>query len=251
MEINYFRLSVFRSFYWKEREAARRLCANKTNDRRISRLTEEREGSSSSSVGVKSSFDNDIVIDDDKHHDHVSDPSACASIGTKDHRSSRSQQAQLLPDQNNENDTSISGEAISSILLDSNVLTNHLCDHSILSSIHEPITDQNRQYLSNSYSSIRKSSLSTISIWITLYLATAVGIIVNTRELEEKVVAIIGGASKFMVSLILFIVSAKIPQWVSMKHLMHFELAFIRTMFSNTFPSSIFSSGYITRDLYY
>lgn len=41
------------------------------------------------------------------------------------------------------------------------------------------------------------------------------GIVLNTRGVEEKVVAIIGGASKFVASVLVFIVSAKIPQWVS------------------------------------
>lgn len=38
----------------------------------------------------------------------------------------------------------------------------------------------------------------------------------NTRGLDEKVVAIIVGTSQFMASMMVFIVSAKVPQWVSL-----------------------------------
>jgi hypothetical protein len=120
-------------------------------------------------------------------------------------------------DEDKDDISSIDEEAISSILLDSNILTNQLCyNASILSSIHHPHgTDQDRSILNTSYSTVRKSSLVTIVYWMVLYFATAVGIIMNTRGLEEKVVAIIGGASKFVAAVLVFIVSAKIPQWVS------------------------------------
>ena len=42
------------------------------------------------------------------------------------------------------------------------------------------------------------------------------GISFNTRGLDEKVIAIIIGASQFLASLMVFIVSAKVPQWVSL-----------------------------------
>ena len=136
--------------------------------------------------------------------------------------SSNSHMQQLLHEAQDDYDdlSSLGEEAISSILLDSNILTTHpLCDTSLVSSLPIEISSishhNNRDALLYSYSIIRKSSLWTILFWISFYLLTAVGIIVNTTGLEEKVVAIIGGASKFMASLLLFIVSAKIPQWVS------------------------------------
>ena len=49
-----------------------------------------------------------------------------------------------------------------------------------------------------------------------MYLLTAVGIALNMRGLDEKVIAIIVGASQFMGAIVVFIVSAKVPQWVSL-----------------------------------
>lgn len=181
MEINYFRLGVFRNRYLAEREARRRAGGRLDGSARES----SSDGSSSSRGQVGDGFVEDAV-------DSIQED-ANSSMGA-----------------NPDDASSIDEETISSILLDSNILTNQLCDNT---SIHQ---DPSRQaVLSTSYSAIRKSSLFTILLSITLYLVTAVGIIVNTRGLEEKVVLIIGGASKFVASVLVFIVSAKIPQWVS------------------------------------
>jgi hypothetical protein len=48
-----------------------------------------------------------------------------------------------------------------------------------------------------------------------VYFLTALGIALSTRGLDERSIAIIAGASQFMAALIVFIVSAKVPQWVS------------------------------------
>lgn len=69
--------------------------------------------------------------------------------------------------------------------------------------------------LQSAYDSIRIASMQAILSSLVVYSLTAVGISLNTRGLDEKVIAIIVGASQFMTALMVFIVSAKVPQWVS------------------------------------
>jgi hypothetical protein len=79
----------------------------------------------------------------------------------------------------------------------------------------EHYTMEQRRLLS--YRAVRRASFQTILFSLTLYSGTAPGISTATRGLVEKVVAIIGGGSKFMASCVVFIVSATIPQWVSQR----------------------------------
>lgn len=209
MEINYFRLAVFRNWFARRREVRQR-----GGDVVRSENSEE----------DRSLFGSDVIVDD--HATHSSDGSDdCTSNEASNHPSSTQHPPttnQLLQEIDDDIPSIISEEAISSILLDGNILTHQLCDnHSILSSIQNneaSLTHPNSKHeavLIISYSAIRKSSLRTMLFWIILYLVTAGGICASTRGLEEKVLAIVGGAYKFMASLVLFIVSAKIPQWVS------------------------------------
>jgi hypothetical protein len=255
MEINYFRLGIFRNWYQMERAKRKRErsshrlsvgddredeCSHDMNDVVEHGFLSRDEVAIVSDVVVgldetdntKILHTNTIQVSSAQHDAMDEEVESKSSSGVKQLPSEPSsnaanQQINLLQDvigddNNNTDDgdiSSIDEEAISSILLDSNILTNQLCDHaSVLSSIrhHQGANqDLGRSILNNSYSTIRKSSLFTILFWIVLYFATAVGIIVNTRGLEEKVVAIIGGASKFVAAVLVFIVSAKIPQWVS------------------------------------
>lgn len=74
----------------------------------------------------------------------------------------------------------------------------------------------NSPSLQAAYHTIRTSSMQAILSSLVVYTITAVGVAYNTRGLDEKVVAIIVGTSQFMASMMVFIVSAKVPQWVSL-----------------------------------
>lgn len=69
--------------------------------------------------------------------------------------------------------------------------------------------------LQNAYKTIHKSSLIAILTSLTLYTITATLISIYTRGLKDEVIAVIVGSSKFVASVIVFILSAKFPQWVS------------------------------------
>jgi len=69
--------------------------------------------------------------------------------------------------------------------------------------------------LQKAYRSIHTSSLLAILTSLVLYTITAIAISLFTRGLEDKVIAVIVGTSKFVASVIVFILSAKVPQWVS------------------------------------
>ena len=71
--------------------------------------------------------------------------------------------------------------------------------------------------LQRAYKTIRLASLEAIASSLLVYAMTAVGIALNTRGMEEKVIAIIIGASKCLAAFLVFIVSTMIPQWVSSK----------------------------------
>ena len=84
-------------------------------------------------------------------------------------------------------------------------------------SIQEHINTNNNniEALYEAYKIIRQSSMYAIFTSLTVCTVTAIGISLNTRGLDPKVIAIIIGASQFMTALMVFIVSAKVPQWVS------------------------------------
>lgn len=69
--------------------------------------------------------------------------------------------------------------------------------------------------LQKAYRSIHTSSLLAIVVSLVLYAITAIVISLFTRGLEDKVIAVVVGSSKFVASVIVFILSAKVPQWVS------------------------------------
>ena len=69
--------------------------------------------------------------------------------------------------------------------------------------------------LQKAYQTIHKSSLLAILTSLIIYTITATFIALYTRGLKDEVIAVIVGSSKFVSSVILFILSAKFPQWVS------------------------------------
>jgi len=76
----------------------------------------------------------------------------------------------------------------------------------------------NSPSLQSAYIAIRQASMQAIGSSLVVYSLTAVGIALNTRGLDEKVIAIIVGASQFMGAIVVFIVSAKVPQWIGVYH---------------------------------
>ena len=73
----------------------------------------------------------------------------------------------------------------------------------------------NDQLLQRAYRTIRIASMQAILSSLFLYSITAAGVAINTRGLDPKVIAIIIGTSQFMTALMVVIVTAKVPQWVS------------------------------------
>ena len=74
--------------------------------------------------------------------------------------------------------------------------------------------------LQEAYTAIRKSSMEAIISSLLLYTVTAIGISLGTRGLDPKVIAVVIGASQFMTALMVFIVSAKVPQWVRIRFIL-------------------------------
>ena len=81
---------------------------------------------------------------------------------------------------------------------------------------HISSNTNNIESLYEAYKIIRQSSMYAIFTSLLVYTITAIGISLNTRGLDPKVIAIIIGASQFMTALMVFIVSAKVSQWVSL-----------------------------------
>ncbi len=89
-------------------------------------------------------------------------------------------------------------------------------DTTTLPNITTTITPNiNPATLQKAYKTIHQSSLLAISSSLILYTITATFIALYTRGLKDEVIALIVGSSKFVSSVILFILSAKFPQWVS------------------------------------
>ena len=65
------------------------------------------------------------------------------------------------------------------------------------------------------YQCIRRASAEAILSSLFIYSITALGVGYSTRGLDPQVVAIIVGVSQFVTSVMIVIVSAKVPQWVS------------------------------------
>lgn len=231
MEINYFRLAVFRNWYADERQK-RTMARRRLAQRGLRQVQDGQNGLlSDSDCRQTAQYSDRPPLNDIQNSSIMIDcRSQTQNFAQHEHSMQHDEDASSL--------SSIGDTTISSILLD-NVLSHaittsqmlrHSASLSILSSKQatschtqdegilrqrQQQQQQQRENLTAAYSQIRKASFTTILLWIGIYLATAAGIALNTRGLEEKVVAIIGGASKFMASLLLFIVSAKIPQWVS------------------------------------
>ena len=192
MEINYLRLGVFRNWFVMERDCARN--RRMGDESRDPLDNEEVDGCTHDTLENKCQ--------------HIQDANSSAHPIDNTNTS--------LQDVEDDITSIIDEETISSILLDTNFSNNLMGDgNSVLSSINATSTNENRELLASSYSAIRKSSSRTIVLWLAIYSGTAIGITTSTRGLEDKVLAIIEGASKFMASLMLFIISTKIPQWVS------------------------------------
>jgi len=102
--------------------------------------------------------------------------------------------------------------------------------------------NQGRQHhndhsLQKAYKSIRLSSCQAILSSLILYSITAVGISMNTRGLDKKVIAIIVGCSQFLAALMVFIVSAKVPQWIGVYHQGHIRLVKCSSNYSQHFDN--------------
>ena len=80
-----------------------------------------------------------------------------------------------------------------------------------------PTNSNNPAALEKAYQTIHTSSLIAILASLTLYTITATCMALFTRGLKDEVVAVIVGFSKFVASVIVFILSAKVPQWVSVE----------------------------------
>jgi hypothetical protein len=228
MEINYFRLAVFRMWFVGERER-RRDARRKCRGDGVLDSDEQEEGVDGAHVACHHEEDPVSPLCSPQNQDGQGTTENQRNFVqlTQQNHSSPTHQKQ----EGDSSSSSIGDDITESILLD-NIVSHSLahknhCDASLsILSHNEPMyqneesstsseMEQRRLHLSNAYSAIRKTSLTTILFWIVLYSATAAGISLSTRGLEEKVVAIISGASKFMASCVVFIVSAKIPQWVS------------------------------------
>ncbi|KAL7518112.1 hypothetical protein ACHAWX_002973 [Stephanocyclus meneghinianus] len=234
MEINYFRLAVFRNWYAGERQK-RSMARRRLTQRGLRQVEDGQNGLLSDSDCCQTAQYSDRPPLNDIQNSSIMIDCRSQTQNFAQHEHS------LQHDDDASSLSSIGDATISSILLD-NVLSHaittsqmlrdsaslsilsskqatscHTQDEGILRQRQQQQQPQ-RETLTAAYSQIRKASFTTILLWIGIYLATAAGIAFNTRGLEEKVVAIIGGASKFMASLLLFIVSAKIPQWLGVYH---------------------------------
>ncbi|KAK1739929.1 hypothetical protein QTG54_009688 [Skeletonema marinoi] len=81
-----------------------------------------------------------------------------------------------------------------------------------------PTNNHNSAALEKAYQTIHTSSLIAILASLTLYTITATCMALFTRGLKDEVVAVIVGFSKFVASVIVFILSAKVPQWIGVYH---------------------------------
>ena len=86
---------------------------------------------------------------------------------------------------------------------------------------NQTTTDQQQQQqqqqllLHTAYKCIQSSSLISIISSLLIYTISATLIALYTRNMEPKMVAVVTGSSKFVAAVIVFILSAKVPQWVS------------------------------------
>ncbi|EED91021.1 predicted protein [Thalassiosira pseudonana CCMP1335] len=177
MEINYFRLAVYRAWHRQRRESEK--------------LKRKQEGALAAAAAARSvtRADNRDAGGDDIIDNDDDDDDDCIS------------------------NSSTTSSAVGHLVHD---ITESLTKRSSCNSnIHRRSNDPS---LRKAYTAIRHSSLQAILSSLVVYGGTAAGIAVNTRGLDEKVIAIVGGASKFMASLMVFIVSAKIPQWLGVYH---------------------------------
>lgn len=185
MEINYFRLAIYKS--WRHQVTLeRRREFNKQRQTIAHNSDAELAENHDESVLVTG-----VVADDTSTGRSIIRSSSSNSSGTEDisHRGS-----------------SASGSASNSPEITS-------CLSLTFTSINH---DANNTALQTAYRNIRYASMQAILSSLLIYAVTAAGIALHTRGMDQKVIAIIMGASKFMASLMAFIFSAMIPQWVSL-----------------------------------
>ena len=108
----------------------------------------------------------------------------------------------------------------SSRRLSTNTSINNKYTKSNKHDINQTTTDQQhhqqqQQLLHNTYKCIQSSSLISIILSLLIYTISATLIALYTRNMESKMVAVVTGSSKFVAAVIVFILSAKFPQWVS------------------------------------
>ena len=199
MEINYFRFAVYKSWRRGNLRIARRVELKKQNRK-------EKSGHGSSDDCI---VDDRFVVDNEAGKNGVDEGAVIA--------------AHIDDDEDDDDDTSAVGyllHDVSSALHDLPARMSGGASRSPSAatlSIQEHIvtTTNNVESLYEAYKIIRQSSMFAIFTSLLIYTLTAIGISLNTRGLDPKVIAIIIGASQFMTALMVFIVSAKIPQWVS------------------------------------
>ena len=176
MEINFFRLAVYKS--WRRMNSNNNVMQKHEN---ANNNIDEHDKNNNTRIAAK---------DDD---DNVSDTSSAvghlmADVTSAIHETTSNVRHSFSPS--------------------NAVQTNTIQDHSAIP--HDTSTLQ----LQEAYTAIRKSSMEAIISSLLLYTVTAIGISLGTRGLDPKVIAVVIGASQFMTALMVFIVSAKVPQWV-------------------------------------
>lgn len=152
MEINYFRLAVYRAWHRQRRESEK--------------LKRKQEGALAAAARSVTRADNRDAGGDDIIDNDDDDDDDCIS------------------------NSSTTSSAVGHLVHD---ITESLTKQSSCNSnIHRRSNDPS---LRKAYTAIRHSSLQAILSSLVVYGGTAAGIAVNTRGLDEKVIAIVGGGT--------------------------------------------------------
>lgn len=209
MEINYFRFAVYKSWR-RENHLLRSSIARRKRLKKKEQHQKEKSDDNSSDDVLDDRFDNEAGmkgVDDERadeiiiaaHHIDEDDDDDASAVGY------------LL------NDVSSALQDLPARMSGGGGGGASCSPSAATLSIQEHINTNNNniEALYEAYKIIRQSSMYAIFTSLTVYTVTAIGISLNTRGLDPKVIAIIIGASQFMTALMVFIVSAKVPQWVS------------------------------------
>lgn len=211
MEINYFRLAIYQSWKTRVRLKHRELNKNNRNKQRSEEVAiknEEMEGTDPKVDALKDGTESG----EEQNDDVVSDREIFRN-------------PTIFPEKS----------------VDCNCVTDNgrgFVRCVSLSTFH----DSNNADLEKAYRCVRWASAQAILLSMAIYSATALGIALSTRGLDPKVIAIITGASKFLASLIAFIISTKVPQWVSVCYLLN-SLNFIFSLAQFKFKLISFTSS--------